>query len=99
MTIAILFQTSHYRTFKAFYTEYVEQRLRGEFPHLVSYSRFVELLPSVLASLIVYLHTQLGVYTGVSFIDSTALAVCKNLRIGQHRVFALEARRCKTSVG
>jgi hypothetical protein len=99
MTIAILFQQSHYRTFKAYYTKHVQQHLRGEFPQLVSYSRFVELLPTVLAPLMVYLHTQLGSCTGVSFIDSTALAVCHNARIAQHRVFALEARRGKTSVG
>ena len=99
MTIVILFQQSHYRTFKAFYTEHVQQHLRAEFPHLVSYSRFVELMPSVLVPLAVYLHTQLGACSGISFIDSTALAVCHTARIGQHRVFALDARRGKTSVG
>jgi hypothetical protein len=35
----------------------------------------------------------------VSFIDATALAVCHPARIGQHRVFALDAARGKTSVG
>ena len=99
MTILILFQQSHYRTFKAFYTEQVQRYWRAEFPRLVSYSRFVELMPSVLVPLAVYLHAQLGECTGVSFIDSTALAVCRNARIGQHRVFAPDARRGKTSVG
>ncbi|HLZ23355.1 MAG TPA: IS982 family transposase [Ktedonobacterales bacterium] len=99
MTIAILFQQSHYRTFKAFYTEHVQQHLRGEFLQLVSYTRFVELLPTVLVPLIVYLYHQLGTCTGISFIDSTALAVCKTPRIHQHRVFACDAARGKTSVG
>ena len=99
MTIAILFQQSHYRTFKAFYTGHVQQHLRAEFPHLVSYTRFVELMPRVLVPLTVYLHTQLGACSGISFIDSTALAVCHPARIGQHRVFAVDARRGKTSVG
>ncbi len=99
MTIAILFQQSHYRTFKAYYTEHVQQHWRAEFPQLVSYSRFVELLPTVLVPLLVYLQTQLGHCTGISFVDSTALAVCHNARIGQHRVFAVDARRGKTSVG
>ncbi len=103
MTIAILFQQSHYRTFKAFYTEHVtehvQRHLRSEFPHLVSYSRFVELLPRVVVPLIVYRPTQLGACTGLSFIDSTALAVCKNPQIQQHKVFALDAARGKTSVG
>jgi hypothetical protein len=99
MTIAILFQQSGYRTFKAYYTRHVQQHLRSEFPQLVSYNRFVELLPRVLVPLTVYLHTQLGQCSGISFIDSTALAVCKNARISQHRVFAVDAARGKTSVG
>jgi len=40
MTILIHFHQSHYRHFKAYYTEYVLERLRGEFPGLVSYQRF-----------------------------------------------------------
>ena len=99
MTIAILFQQSGYRTFKAFYTEYVQVHLRQEFPHLVSYNRFIELLPRVLLPLAVYLRTQCGTCTGVSFIDSTALAVCHNARIQQHRVFRADAQRGKTSGG
>ena len=99
MTILILFQQSQYRTFKAFYTQHVQQYWRAEFPHLVSYTRVVELTPRVLVPLAVYLHTQLGDCTGVSFVDSTALQVCHNARIGQHRVFALDAARGKTSVG
>lgn len=99
MTIVILFQQSGYRTFKAFYTEYVQMHLRSEFPQLVSYNRFIELLPRVLVPLTVYLRTQFGTCTGISFIDSTALAVCHNARIHQHRVFQVDARRGKTSVG
>jgi len=49
-------------------------RLRNEFPNLVSYNRFVELIPSV----IVPLNACLGTCTGITFIDSTTLAVCKN---------------------
>jgi len=40
MTIIILFHHSHYRTFKAYYTEYVQRHWCGEFPTLVSYQRF-----------------------------------------------------------
>ena len=59
----------------------------------------VELLPTVLVPLFAYLHTPLGACTDISLIDATALAVCENARIGQHRVFALHARRGKASVG
>src|SRR5579859_4138605 len=99
MTILILFQQSGYRTFKGFYTRHVQCQLRAEFPQLVSYSRFVALIPRVLLPLAVYLQTQMGRCTGISFIDSTALSVCKNARIAQHRVFAVDAARGKTSVG
>jgi hypothetical protein len=99
MTILILFHQSHYRTFKAYYTEYVHRHLHSEFPSLVSYQRFVELMPTVLVPLVAYLHTQLGQCTGISFIDSTPLAVCHNARIHSHRVFEGRAARGKTSVG
>ncbi len=99
MTILILFQQSGYRTFKGFYTQHVQVYLRAEFPHLVSYTRFVDLMPRVLLPLTVYLQTQLGTCTGVSFVDSTALVVCHPARIHQHRVFRADARRGKTSVG
>jgi hypothetical protein len=98
MTILILFHQSHYRTFKAFYTEQVCIDLRSEFPRLVSYTRFVEFFPSALVPLCVYLHTCLGACTGVSFVDSTKLAVCHNRRIQRHRVFRGLAARGKTSV-
>ena len=99
MTIAILFQQSGYRTFKAFYTQYVQVHLRAEFPQLVSYNRCIELLRRIVIPLTVYLHTQMGTCTGISFIDSTPLAVCHPARIHQHRVFRADARRGKTSVG
>jgi hypothetical protein len=99
LTILILFQQSGYRTFKGFYTHYVQIHLRQEFPGLLSYSRFVALMPRYLVPLAIYLHTPLGECSGISFIDSTSLSVCHPARISQHRVFRVDARRGKTSVG
>jgi len=100
MTILIHFHQSHYRDFKAYYNEYVLERLRSEFPGLVSYSRFVEFIPSVLIPLCVYLRQNcFGRCTGISFIDSTSLKVCRNQRIHCHKVFAGLAERGKTSIG
>jgi hypothetical protein len=48
MTIMIRFQQSHYRHFKAYYTEYVQGSLPSEFPQLVGYRCFVQLMPRVL---------------------------------------------------
>jgi len=99
MTIIIHFHQSHYRDFKAYYTQYVMRHLRSEFPALVSYNRFVELMPSVLIPLCVYLHQQKGTPTGISFIDSTPITVCHNRRVSRHKVFRGLAKRSKTSMG
>jgi hypothetical protein len=80
MTIIVSFHASHYRDFKHYYTDYVTMHLRSEFPTLVSYSRFVELMPRALVPLCSYLHTRKGRCTGITFVDSTPLAVCHNKR-------------------
>src|SRR5690349_22951801 len=98
MTILIHFHQSHYRDFKAFSTQHVLAHLRSDFPGLVSYSRFVSLMPSVLVPLAAYLETCQGHCNGLSFVDSTKLIVCHNRRIKQHRVFAGLAERGKDSV-
>lgn len=99
MTIVILFQPSGFRHFKTYYTQHVSVHLRHEFPHLVSYQRFVELQSMTLLPLAAFLHTRLGPCTGISFIDSTPLKVCHNLRINAHKVFRGLAKRSKTSTG
>jgi transposase len=99
MTIIIHFHQSHYRDFKTYYTEHVREHLRSEFPKLVSYERFVILMPSVLGPLSAYLKSLYGRCHGISFIDSTALAVCDNHRIHNHKVFAGVAQRGKGSMG
>jgi len=48
MTILIAFHQSHYRDFKAYYSEQVLNSWHSEFPGLVSYTRFVEYVPSTL---------------------------------------------------
>ena len=73
--------------------------MRSEFPALVSYTRFVELIPSALPAMYLYLRVCFGQRTGVAFIDSTPLSVCRNNRIGRHRVFAEVATRGKSSMG
>lgn len=100
MTILIHYHQSHYRNFKAYYCEHVLPHLGSEFPGLVSYTRFVDFIPSALLPLCAYFRqTCLGDCTGVSFIDSTSLDVCLNQRIASHKVFAGMAGRGKTSTG
>ncbi len=99
MTIIIYFHQSRYRNFKAYYTEHVCQHLRGEFPNLVSYERFVILTPSVFGPLSAYLKSLYANCSGISFVDSTALEVCDNHRIHNHKVFEGIAERGKGSMG
>lgn len=99
MTILIHFHQAHYRDFKAYYTQHVCVHLSSEFPKLVSYQRFVELMSRALVPLTLYLQRSLGACTGLSFIDSTALAVCHNKRIPTNRVFTGLAARGKTTLG
>ena len=98
MTLLIFFHQMRYRDFKTYYTQFVQVYLRAEFPHLVSYTRFVELTPSVLVPLCAYLQSGYGSCSGVSFIDSTPIRVCHNRRIPSHRVFRGIAQRGKNSV-
>jgi hypothetical protein len=99
MTIVIHFHQKRFRDFKTYYTEYVAVHLQAEFPKLVSYNRFIQLMPRILLALCAYLRTCYGKCTGIAFVDSTSLAVCHNRRIGQHRVFENLAQRGRTSVG
>ena len=73
MTLLIAFHESGYRTLKHFYQKHVCVYWRGEFPHLVSYSRFVQLQEEVLTLLTLYLSAHLGTCSGISFVDSTRL--------------------------
>lgn len=99
ITLLIAFHLSQFRNFKAFYLGFVCSHWRKAFPHLVSYNRFVEYMPSTLVLIYAYLRSLFGKCTGITFADSTALAVCENPRIEQHRVFAGSATRGKTSTG
>ena len=97
MTIVIYFHQQGYRDFKSFYQKHVQKYLQDEFPGLVSYNRFVELMPSVLLPLCAYLQSRLSC-TGIGFVDSTPTAVCHNRRIRRHKVFKDLAAHGKTTM-
>lgn len=96
MTILILFHLSHYRTFKDFYLECLLARYKSEFPKLVSYNRFLELMPYAAMPLYIFINNLKGKITDKYYVDSTKLQVCDNLRIGRHKVFKGIAQRGKT---
>jgi len=98
MTILIAFHQNHYRDFKHFYLNQVQQQWHSAFPGLPSYQRFVEWMPSTLLPLCVYLKQCFGGCTGMRFVDATSLKVCNNRRISCLMVFKDLAKRGKTSV-
>ena len=99
MTIVILFHMMGYRNFKTFYIQHVCKYLSSYFHPLPSYNRFLELKRSVVFPMYCYLMENTGMTTGISFVDSTPLAVCHVKRACQHKVFRGLARKGKTSTG
>lgn len=98
--IMILFHDRGYRNMKHFYTQYVQKHLTHLFPKTVSYNRFTELMQAVSLPLTLFIKTIcLGKCTGISFVDSTPLRVCKNKRIKRNKVFKGIAEIGKSTMG
>lgn len=100
ITITILFHLSGFRCFKHFYIYYVQKHMQNDFPNTVSYNRFTELMQSNILPLTMFLKTCcLGKCTGISFVDSTPIRVCKNKRIKRNKVFKDIAHVGKSTMG
>lgn len=98
--ILILFHIGGYRCLKHYYINHICKHCNHLFPKHISYNRFVERQQSVLLQLGYFVKTVLmAECTGISFIDSTPLRVCKNQRIHIHKVFKGIAQRGKCSMG
>lgn len=100
ITIIVLFHLGAFKNIKHFYLFYVKSHLVEYFPDTVSYNRFVELMQSVVLPMTLFLKTCcLGDCTGISYVDSTPIRVCKNKRIPRHKVFDGIAQRGKSTMG
>jgi hypothetical protein len=99
MTIIILFHTSHHRDFKNYYTGYLARFFKSEFPNLLSYTRFLELMPTTVVPLCSYFSSIRSLPTGIEFVDSTSVKVCHNLRTPRHKTLSGLARRGKGTMG
>ncbi|MDO1446701.1 IS982 family transposase [Rhodocytophaga aerolata] len=101
LTILVFYQCSGYKCFQYYYQNLVANDMRSYFPQLISYERFVALLPRLLPGLYVFLkmQTMLSRRSNQYFIDSKKIVVCDNRRIHSHRVFQDSAKRGKTSTG
>jgi IS5 family transposase len=99
MTILIWFHLSGGRCFKHFYLSILQYN-KSAFPGLVSYNRFVELMPMTLIPLVGFFQCVKGEWGGIGFLDSTPLPVCHNKRIQSHKVFKdAGAKRSKSTMG
>lgn len=100
ITIMILFHLCGYKCLKHFYIDEVCENMTDLFPNTVSYNRFVELEQKVAIPFILFVkRCCMGGCTGISFVDSTALRVCRNQRIHLHKVFKGLAQRGQCSMG
>lgn len=99
LTIMIMFHTSPIKNFKSFYTIWIEYMHKKDFPNLLSYNRFIELIPRLFLPLNILMHMLMGEKTGTYFIDSTALKVCHNKRRYTNKVFKNLAKSSKSSMG
>lgn len=100
MTIMIIFHGMHYRNIKHFYTNHIQVHMKHLFPQTVSYNRFVELMQGANLSLTLFLKTCcLGECSGITYVDSTPIRVCKNKRIKNHKVFNGMAEVGKSTMG
>ena len=99
ITILLVLHGWGFKYLTSFYNGVTGGVLRRYFPAMPCYERFVALQPSVLIPLLCFLCSRLGQRTGLYYIDSTALAVCHNRRIGRHQTCASLAARGKTSMG
>src|SRR5690349_11798678 len=98
LTIIIGYYESCCDCFKHYYRQVIMRYHTKDFK-LVSYAHFTKLIGRSIAYLTLLLHHLLKQCSGLSFVDSTSIAVCKNYRIHSHKVFKAFATRSKTTKG
>lgn len=101
ITLLAYYHHSGYKNFQYYYQRLVLPLMKPYFPKLLSYNRFVELIPRqlipifALARYLAFTNPRTHCY----FTDAKKLPVCDNRRIHCHKVFATVASRGKSSTG
>ncbi len=100
MTIIILFHQSSCTNFKHFYHLHLPL-YHKDFPKMLSYQRFVELVSRTLNYffILIQLICATSKKTGIAYIDSTCISVCNNKRTSRHKVFKDLAKLGKSTMG
>ena len=99
LTIMVIFHLSPCKNFKYFYLMHLQNYHREDFPKLISYNRFVQLMPRLFLPFCILVHSLFGEKTGIYVPDTTHIPVCHNRRISRNRVFKNIAARGKTTMG
>ena len=100
ITILLYFHFGSFRNFKHYYMFFIKGTLKSYFPDAVSYNRFVELESRVFFPLMFFLNLRaFGRCTGITFVDSTMIPVCHNLRRYANKVFKGIATDGKRTMG
>lgn len=98
MTILLMFHFGSFRNFKHYYIMHI--RGGKDFPNAVSYNRFVELESRVFFQIMFFLNLRaFGRCTGITFVDSTMIPVCHNMRRYTNKVFKGIATDGKGTMG
>ena len=88
MTVQLMFHIGGYKCFKHFYIHYILGSRKDLFPTAVSYNRFVELESRVFFVMMFFLKmSAFSRCDGVSYVDSTMIPVCHNVRRYMNKVF------------
>jgi len=85
LTILLYFYLSPVKDFKNYYLYILPSKYPNYF-NLVSYSRIIQLIPSLLLPLAVLFDCLKVEHTGTYYIDSTKLVICHNKRTNSNKV-------------
>jgi hypothetical protein len=100
ITILLMYHFGDFKNFKHYYLHFICIHLQKDFPEALSYSRFIQLEPRCFMPMMFFLNfVCFGKCTGITFVDSTKIAVCHNKRIYNHKVFRETAKRGKSTMG
>ena len=81
MTILVAYHFGTFSNFKSYYLFFIKIHMHKDFPDAVSYNRFVELMPRVFFKMMLFMYLQaFGKCSGISFVDSTMIPICNNMR-------------------
>lgn len=100
ITILLYFHFGTFRNFKHYYLFFIKGTFKTYFPNAVFYNRFIELESRVFFPLMFFLNLRaFGICTGITFVDSTMIPVCHNLRRYANKVFKGVATNGKGTMG